>query len=205
MLMNMVNGKVYIGETANLKKRIGIHSSGKSNLTTKITKAIIKYGWENFKVLILANCNNKSQKERVEIEGEQIKKHDALNPKKGYNCYPKGQTPKGYKLPEKTKRKIAASMMGEKNPFYGKIHTKETKAKISKIHKGKTISKEHKLKVSIPVIQIFPDGSTKEYCSMIEAAKILKGKRCSIAATCRGKRDLYRGCRWVFKKDLKKD
>lgn len=39
-------------------------------------------------------------------------------------------------------------MIGEKNHFYGRTHSEETKKKISLIHKGKTISEEAKLSVS---------------------------------------------------------
>jgi len=38
---------------------------------------------------------------------------------------------------------------GKKNPFYGKTHSEEAKKKMSAIHKGKTISKEHKEKCSL--------------------------------------------------------
>lgn len=37
---------------------------------------------------------------------------------------------------------------GEKNPFYGKKHSAETKAKISTAKKGKKLSEEHKAKLS---------------------------------------------------------
>ena len=38
---------------------------------------------------------------------------------------------------EETKRKISESLKGDKNPFYGKHHTEETKQKISKSNKGR--------------------------------------------------------------------
>lgn len=59
----------------------------------------------------------------------------------------------GKKHTEETKEKIRLSAIGrydgEKNPFYGKTHSEEAKRKMSAIHKGKTISKENRLKASI--------------------------------------------------------
>ncbi len=43
----------------------------------------------------------------------------------------------GKKMPESSRR------FGEKNPFYGKKHSNETKAKMSKIHKGMLLGDKH--------------------------------------------------------------
>lgn len=55
----------------------------------------------------------------------------------------KGKT---FMMDEEVKKKISNTMKGkhsgEKNPFYGKKHTKETREKISMIHKGKKLSQE---------------------------------------------------------------
>ena len=37
---------------------------------------------------------------------------------------------------------------GKDNPFYGKKHTEETKRLISKLHKGRKLSEDHKKKIS---------------------------------------------------------
>ncbi len=39
-------------------------------------------------------------------------------------------------------------MRGVKNPFYGKTHSPEALKKMSAVHEGKTISEEHKRKIS---------------------------------------------------------
>lgn len=56
-------------------------------------------------------------------------------------------TPVGTVLSEESKQKISNATKGVNNPFYGKIHTEETKLKMSKIHKNKTLSQEHKQKL----------------------------------------------------------
>lgn len=58
----------------------------------------------------------------------------------------------GQKRSIETKKKMSLAKMGKyngrNNPFYGKHHTKESKAKISKTHKGKTVSMESRKKIS---------------------------------------------------------
>jgi hypothetical protein len=48
---------------------------------------------------------------------------------------------------EESKRKMSEARLGDKNYMYGKIHTDETKQKISEVHIGKTLSEEHKKKL----------------------------------------------------------
>ena len=45
------------------------------------------------------------------------------------------------------RRKISESVSGEKNGFYGKKHTEETKRKIGDKNKGKKRTEEHKQKI----------------------------------------------------------
>lgn len=55
------------------------------------------------------------------------------------------------KITEETKHKISqnhADISGEKNPMYGKHHTKETREKIRQANLGKKLSQEHKDKIS---------------------------------------------------------
>ena len=46
------------------------------------------------------------------------------------------------------KERISKAMTGENGPMYGKHHTNETRAKMSKAKIGKILSKEHKIKIS---------------------------------------------------------
>jgi len=52
-ITNKINGKFYIGKTVtSLEKRMSSHKKDRRNITP-LTRAIDKYGWENFDVEVL--------------------------------------------------------------------------------------------------------------------------------------------------------
>ncbi len=110
VLKNKVNSKLYVGQTTQ-KPEIRI----KSHLREKfiIGNAMRKYGIDNFNKFVYRDI----PEEMLDIyEIELIKKLKTLSPF-GYNL-----TEGGYVL------------RGEKNPFYGKKHSSETKLLMKKNH-----------------------------------------------------------------------
>lgn len=94
----------------------------------------------------------------------------------GINNYNYGKT-----LSEEWKKKISDSLTGEKNPFFGKKHTKETMEKICH-----------------PVLQYTLDGSFVKEWESIEAAKQATGVK-DISWTCSGKHHSAGGFQWKKK------
>lgn len=81
--INKINGKIYIGQTnGTLESRSGIDGKGYRNCTT-FYQAIKKYGWDNFKHIML--IENLTKTEVDIIEAELIRKYDSVNLNKGYN------------------------------------------------------------------------------------------------------------------------
>ena len=82
---NLVNGKVYIGQSKNIYERWYCHknklNSNKHN-NKYLQNAWNKYGNENFDFSILEEC---SQDEIDDLEIYYIKKYDSANQDKGYN------------------------------------------------------------------------------------------------------------------------
>ncbi len=97
---NRKNGKVYVGQTKDVKKRF---ARGGSNYKKNnyFYNAIKKYGWDGFDHEILAYNLNKDEANEMEIY--YIKKFDSTNPEKGYNIAPGGNA--GV-LAESTKNKM---------------------------------------------------------------------------------------------------
>jgi group I intron endonuclease len=140
---NIVNGKFYIGQDS--KNNPSYLGSG-----VLLSKAIKKYGKENFIKEIIEVCSTK--KELNEREKYWINRLESIDNSIGYNIAEGGMGGNTYNdeikkrisdlmkkkvFSEETRKKMSLS---RKNKSY---HTKESKEKISKTHKGKKLSKEH--------------------------------------------------------------
>lgn len=137
MHTNMENNKKYIGITMQENMHTRWKNGRGYSHNTHFSKAIKKYGWDNFKHEILFKNLTKEEAENKEVE--LIKKYKTLDREFGYNLDSGGRA--GKKMSEETKIKI-----GKANK--GKIVSKETCKMISESHKGKKLSKEHIEKIS---------------------------------------------------------
>jgi len=149
---NLINGKQYVGDhsTNNIEKDNYLGSGNFNN-------ALKKYGKQNFKREILEFFPTK--KEAFDAQEKYIKLFNTLSPN-GYNISPTGGFgAKGF-LSEESKKKISEKSklrVGEKNSFFGKHHTKETKENISKSNKGKQtwLGKHHTKETKEKLSKIF--------------------------------------------------
>lgn len=123
---NIINGKVYIGQTkngTNPYKRWGHNGWGYVNCSAKtiFSKAINKYGWENFKHEIL--YNNLTQEEANYYEELEIKNHKSTELKYGYNQIDGGRN--SLRVPE-VGYKISASLKDyyNKHPITKEVNLK---------------------------------------------------------------------------------
>lgn len=130
---NLLNGKIYIGQDSlNRQNYLG---SGRA-----ISKALKKYGKENFKKEILCNCSSKEELDEKEIYFINLFK--STDRKLGYNISAGGGGALGIKLSNERKQIISKANKG-------KIMSVETRNKISKAHKGKSFSEEHKKNIKL--------------------------------------------------------
>ena len=133
------SGKCYVGQTVNIKERWKAKSYQQCR---KFYNAIKKYGWDNFEHEILCVCN--TPKDANDKEAYYIKYYDSIN--NGYNIVPGGgeylrgennpmygKSPTEFMTDEKIlawKKKLSVTNAGDKNGFYGKHHSEETKKKL---------------------------------------------------------------------------
>lgn len=138
---NKINGKRYIGQTRNLKRRWDSPKNYKCS--TLFYHAIQKYGWENFEHIILEICCESNVDER---ERSYINLYNSNDIRFGYNLEDGGHSCKH--LSEETKKKMSENLMGRyagnKNPMYG-IHRFGKKSP----HYGHHLSDETKKILSI--------------------------------------------------------
>lgn len=147
---NKINGKVYIGITSkkNPQKRWEYGYGYKS--CPLFNRAIEKYGWNNFYHQIVYKDISFEEAKKKEIE--LIKQYHSNDKKHGYNILEGGSGALGRKVTKQQKDKMSKAIKlyylnhpehkqflsnkaslrtGEKNPFYGKHHTIETKKSIA--------------------------------------------------------------------------
>lgn len=126
------NNKLYIGFTKNTpENRLKQHFSNsiKKN-KNKLARAILKYGRVNFITETIFTSINKEEALTKEIY--YIKYFDTL--KNGYNCNEGGTEGNNRIVTDETKKLISenhADVSGNKNPFFNKQHSDETKLKIA--------------------------------------------------------------------------
>lgn len=122
-ITNLVDGKIYIGQTVNYRKRKTAHynklKQGEHH-NEHLQRAFNKYGENAFKIELLKKCKIE---ELDELEQYYIKKFDVCNHEKGYNMMYGGQAYREF--------------------------TKEVRIKISKVNKGRTFTDEHKKKIGL--------------------------------------------------------
>lgn len=169
-ITNMVNRKVYIGQTI---KSLGSRwSKHKSNLKapTAINSAIHKYGAENFTIEQIDVALTRDELDEKEIYW--ISFYSSTDKEIGYNIKAGGKhnfissttgekiskAKMGKKHSEETKRKISASKKGSKMSqeacdaqsirLKGRVFSEEHKRKLSEASKGKPKSDSHRQKIS---------------------------------------------------------
>ena len=121
IITNKINGKNYVGQTTRtLNERIAEH---RSCIKTAIGKAIQKYGWENFEVVVIEECTTIEQLN--EREKFWIAKYNSIAPN-GYNLTEGGNN--GL-LSEMSRLKISLAntgiRMSEKTRALSQLHAKE--------------------------------------------------------------------------------
>jgi group I intron endonuclease len=173
---NIKNDKKYVGKTVQtLQERWDGHvmfAHTERGWGIYFCRAIRKYGPDSFELSVLETVSDEdlNTAERRWIAalhttdrsigynstegGEGFSTGDLnpsrLNPRKGPDnwCYGK---PKPIEVREKISKSLTGLLVGEKNPFFGKTHTEETKRHISEIQIGQKrgpCSEEKKKKIS---------------------------------------------------------
>lgn len=137
-MVNSVNGKIYIGQTRrNYLQRISEHFH-RSDGCPLLKKAIEKYGKEKFIPQLLDVAY--SQKEANFLERMWIRLYKTYEKTEGYNLSMGGSFGSFNK---ETLAKMSESHKGEKNNFFGKRHSEETKKKMSADRKGRHANEKH--------------------------------------------------------------
>lgn len=134
-ILNLVNGKRYIGITSDPDYRKWQHFTGLGS--KMVFNAIKKYGLENFEFKVLI-CGENDYIKWLEVE--KIKEWNTMKPN-GYNLTVGGEGVVGYKFTDEVKQRMSKSHLGKKP-------TEETRKKLREWQIGRKQTKETRQKVS---------------------------------------------------------
>lgn len=205
------NGKVYIGITCRKpRERWGVTGNRyKSN--KHFYSAIQKYGWNNIKHEILYDGLTAEQAENYEKWF--IFVHNSSDREFGYNNTLGGEHGTMSKHTNEENSRRGKLLIGDKNPFYGRKHTEETRRHLSAVRlnnpdrfrlakeAGKKSAEKHSKRVLQYSLQGEYIGIFKS-CS--DAAFFISGKRDGsnhIGAVCAGKRKTAYGYIWKYARE----
>lgn len=134
IIKNIVNGKVYVGQSVDIYTRWYNHKHDLINnvhYNTHLQASWNKYGEASFEFSIIKTCD---QNDLDALEVEYISLYNSCDSKFGYNMSHGGS---GGGIPnDEVRAKLSIVNIGENNPMFGKHHTAETKKKISEAKIG---------------------------------------------------------------------
>lgn len=142
-ITNLINEKVYIGQTNDFDRRWSEHKSNAQNKPRQLVEqAMKKYGVDNFKCELIDTLP--SQEEVNLKEAEYIKSNNCISPN-GYNIEEGG---KYAPLSQEALLKISRALKGRPSINKGKRCSEEQKLKTSKTMTGRKYSKDRAQKIS---------------------------------------------------------
>jgi len=159
-LTNLTNKKTYVGSAINLRTRFYVYYSvsrlASSNMI--VYKAILKYGYSNFRLEILEYCepNNVVTREQYYL--------DILKPE--YNILFTAGSSLGYKHTKEALEKMSVG----RSAYTGYKLSAETRAKLTVAATGRVLSEETKAKISASRMGIKFSDATRAKLSAATAA-----------------------------------
>lgn len=142
-ITNLLNYKVYVGQTTSIKSRWWSHKCEARSTRAKypVHLAMKKYGIDNFQFCIVGYHHSQQEVDLAEIHW--IEFFDSRNSGLGYNISIGGNVNSGWHHTEESKKKISEGNIGKEKP-----HTDEWKAQMSEILSGRVLTGEWKEKIA---------------------------------------------------------
>jgi group I intron endonuclease len=198
-IRNIINNKIYIGSSCNIKKRFRYHKwqlNNNRHHSFLLQNAWNKYGENSFVFEVLQEVETHLL---ITEEQKWLDEKKTYQPENGYNISNIAGNPlnlfteetrkkislknKGKIVSEETRKKMSASRLG-------KSLSEEHKKKLSEIKKGKTFSEEHKKNLSNSQIGLTRQFSEEHKKKLSEAKKgkcISSEHKEKISLTSRGR------------------
>ena len=209
------NGKMYIGQTINEKRRKSQHKYETSKSNTYFGKAIRKYGFENFEYKVLIKFKPTFDIEKLKrvldkLEQRYIKLYKSDESEFGYNLNKGGKGNLGYKHTEEEllmmsqlkKEKMEDPDQKEiilnnlsKGWYNSELTSEETKQKMSEVRKNKKGVEQYDLELNL--VNTF--SSIADAARAIDSDATLKTKSNRISECINGKWKTAYNFIWIKK------
>jgi group I intron endonuclease len=160
-ILNLFDGKIYIGSAKYIKSRFGWHHRALENNkhhNILLKRAWDKYGEDSFIFFVIEVTDDLLVREQYWMD-----RFSSYHPDSGYNLYPVAGSPANVKLTEEHKRKIGEAVRGRKL-------SEETKANMSAAHLNRTA--EHKANHAAAMKK---RGITPEHKQKLKEANMKRG------------------------------
>lgn len=189
--VNKINGKKYVGQTCQQPEKRWNYGHGYIE-SPRFYNAIKKYGWNNFDHIIVKD--NLTLIEANTLEENLIKEFNTTSDKYGYNLQSGGLN----KLhSEETKKKISESN-------FGKHISDESKKKMSEARRGIYVGEKNPK--SHPVVQLTKDDVFVRYWGCIkDAAECIGVNEACIRGCLTGRQKVSGGYKWIDKEVYEKN
>lgn len=186
-ITNQVNNKVYIGQTIDANGRWSAHKS-KSKAKVEgpvqyISRAIAKYGIENFAFEVIATCQ--TQEDADEIESALISQYDSRNKQFGYNVKPGGNVaPHAEETKQKIRQATFEQIATKGHPAQGREVSQETRDLMRKIRLENPIEYTDEIRQHMSEAHVGIKDSEETKQKKSESAKEAWDKRINYSRKC---------------------
>ena len=201
------SGKVYIGQSWNIKRRWNDHKATKSYKHKKLNASFLKYGVQNHSFDILHTLpidisqDILNDYEQIYIDAFRSCNIELLNLKEGGNGYGKHSEETKAIIKEKRKyQKITDEQTKKMSLFFKNIpRTKEWIDKVANANRGKKVTYEIRLKNMKPIKQLTLNGEyIKDWDCSRNAAKELGTNESNICNCLTGRSKSACGYKWIY-------
>lgn len=198
-IVNQHNGKIYVGQSAEIKKRFIFHKWELKN--NRHNNGHLQNAWNkydgDFIFTVIEYCPAEKLDEREQFWIERFKSND---PAYGYNLTIGGDGIRGLVRTEEHCKHLSESLKGRKSPMLGKKFSEEHRKKIAAALKGNSnmgFGKDNH--ASKPVICV---ETGERFESAADAGRAYGCKSCkpgvNIRKVCIGERKIALGHTWQY-------
>lgn len=136
--------RIYVGSSKDLRKRMSNYKNLRCKQQVKLYASLNKYGLENHTIEILGYDLGEEMLTKEAFWGNEFKVLDEGN----LNCFLPKIGDSTYTVSEEVRLKMSERLKGKVGLKKDKPISDETRRRMSEAHTGKTLTEEHKRKIS---------------------------------------------------------